>query len=99
MDLLLTLSMCEDSFDDGWEAARNLFDNYDKGFDDYYLISLNYAIDEFKIDKDEVLEIMWASKDKIIKMMDNGDFIKYNDGFIEILFSMFNNRGTYPRER
>ena len=71
--------------------------HYDKGFDDYYLISLDYTIDEFRIDKDEVLDIMWASKDKILKMMDNGDFIKYNDGFIQILFSMFNNRGTYPR--
>ena len=72
--------------------------HYDKGFDDYYLISLDYSINEFKIDNEEVLDIMWASKDKISAMMKNGEFIQYNDGFIEILFSMFNNRGTYPRE-
>ena len=73
--------------------------HYNKGFDDYYLILLDIDIYEFKIDKKEVLEIMWASKEKIIDMMENDEFIKYNDGFIQLLFSMFDNRGTYPKGR
>ena len=73
--------------------------HYNKGFDDYYLILLDIDIIEFKIDGKEVLEIMWASKEKIIDMMENDEFIKYNDGFIQLLFSMFDNRGTYPKRR
>ena len=41
---------------------------------------------------------MWASKETIINMMKEDKFIKYNEGFIELLFAMFNNRGTYPRK-
>lgn len=72
--------------------------HYDRGFDDYYLILMDKDINEFKIDNEEVLAIMWASKETIINMMKEDKFIKYNEGFIELLFAMFNNRGTYPRK-
>ena len=72
--------------------------HYDRGFDDYYLIAVDKNIDEFIIDNEEVLEIKWASKELILAMIQNNEFIKYNEGFIELLFAMFNNRGTYPRK-
>lgn len=71
--------------------------HYNKGFDDYYLILLDKDINDFIISEEEILDIKWASKDMIIEMMSNDEFIRYNDGFIELLFSMFDNRGTYPK--
>ena len=72
--------------------------HYDRGFDDYYLILMDKSIDEFTIDNSEVLSIMWASKESILQLMKENKFINYNEGFIELLFSMFKNRGTYPRK-
>lgn len=72
--------------------------HYPKGFDDYYLIDLDLPIEAFKIPLDEVLGIRWASLSDIKKMMEDGLFIKYNPGFIDLLFSMKNNRGSYPRK-
>lgn len=72
--------------------------NYPLGFDDYYLVNLDLPIESFTIDKEEVLNIKWASLEEIKAMMKNDEFINYNDGFIELLFSMKNNRGTYKRK-
>ena len=72
--------------------------HYPKGFDDYYLIDLDLPIEAFKIPLDEVLGIRWASLSEIKMMMEQNEFIKYNQGFIELLFSMKDNRGSYPRK-
>ena len=58
---------------------------------------LDKNISEFTINKEEVLDLKWASKEEILKMMEMDEFIRYNEGFIQLLFSMFDNRGTYPK--
>lgn len=73
--------------------------HYDKGFDDYYFIHMDKNIKEFQYSKDEVLGIKWATKEEINEMMKNKDFVTYNEGFIELLFSMSTNRGTYDRRK
>ena len=72
--------------------------HYPKGFDDYYLIDCDKNINEFTIPLEEVLSIKWASKQEILEMMHSGTFINYNQGFIDLLFSMKDNRGSYPRK-
>ena len=68
---------------------------YKQGIDDYFIYNSDTKIDEIKINGVEVLEIKWASKEEIKEMMKNKEFVSYNDGFIDLLFSMRNNRGTY----
>ena len=46
----------------------------------------NQLVDRFSMDKEEIL-----------KMMEMDEFIRYNEGFIQLLFAMFDNRGTYPK--
>ena len=72
--------------------------HYPNGFDDYYLISCDKNINEFIFPQDEVLAITWKSKTEILQMIAEGNFINYNEGFIELLFSMKKNRGSYPRK-
>lgn len=72
--------------------------HYDKGFDDYFLIRINKDINEFSYPLDEVLNIRWASLNEILSMMDNDEFIKYKNGFIELLFALSIDRGSYPRK-
>ena len=71
--------------------------HYPKGFDDYYLVDCSLDINDFTYDGNEVIDIKWASLSEIKNMIKNDEFIKYNEGFIDLLFSMKNNRGTYPK--
>lgn len=71
--------------------------HYNKGFDDYYLIYLDKELNDFIVNPEEILDIKWASKEVILDMMKADEFIRYNDGFINLLFAMYENRGTYPK--
>ena len=71
--------------------------HYQKGFDDYYLINYDADINEFKIPKEELLNIKWASREEIFNMTKNNEFIEYKKGFIDLLFEMYINRGSYPK--
>ena len=42
-------------------------------------------------------EKAWKCWVEILKMMEMDEFIRYNEGFIQLLFAMFDNRGTYPK--
>lgn len=70
---------------------------YPKGIDDYYYAIVDRNSIDVKIDHHEVLDYKWASKDEILLMMKNNEFVTYNDGFIEFLFSSYKNRGTYRK--
>ena len=72
--------------------------HYEKGFDDYYLIDCNFDIDQFIIPKDELLDIKWASKNEILNMMEKDEFLRYKEGFINLLFELKSSRGSYPKK-
>lgn len=68
---------------------------YPKGIDDYFIAIVNKDDINPIIDYKEVLAFRWASEKEIVKMMKKKQFVSYNKGFIELLFAMINNRGTY----
>lgn len=72
--------------------------HYEKGFDDYFLIHLNKDIKEFIYPINEVLDIKWASLEEVLLMMEKDEFIRYKNGFIELLFALSLDRGSYPRK-
>jgi len=49
--------------------------NFEVGFDDYYLVETEVEIETLKLQFEEVQSVKWATKNEIIAMMDNGDFI------------------------
>lgn len=69
--------------------------HYPRGFDDYYLLELNINIEKLEIQKSELTDVRWCSKEEILNMMAEQKFIRYNEGFINMLFSMKDNRGSY----
>ena len=85
-----------------WEEIGYLFDftntrpnltvNYEVGFDDYYLIEANVDIDKLQLQYDEVQQVKWASKEEILKMVRNEEFIPYYENLLGLLFEM---RGRY----
>ncbi|MDE6149390.1 MAG: NUDIX domain-containing protein [Ruminococcus sp.] len=67
---------------------------FTNGFDDYYLIEINENESFFITQPEEVEKVMWADKKTILSMIDDGSFIPYHKGFIEMLFDMRKKTGT-----
>ncbi len=79
--------------------ARPIFRAFfPKGFDDYYVLNVDSSKINVVCKADEVLGARWASLEEIVEMMKAGEFVNYNDGFIQLLFSMRKNRGTYLKK-
>lgn len=69
----------EFGIDISFEKLRtSLTVNFEGGFDDFYLIEKDIELTQLKLQYEEVKAVKWASKDEIIKMINNHAFIPYN---------------------
>lgn len=69
--------------------------HFDDGFDDYYAIEIEDDLaDQIQFAKREIDEIMWASYDKIIELIDSGKF-GILKSFISVIFDMRKQRGNH----
>ena len=80
---------------DGIRPALTI--NFDEGFDDIYLIQQDIDITKLKLQYEEVKAVKWASKEKILSMIDEEIFISYHKSLIELLFSMRSYPGMHTR--
>ncbi len=71
--------------------------NFDKGFDDIYLIQKDIDISKLKLQYEEVQSIKWASKEEILSMIDEEIFIPYHKSLIDLLFFMRTNKNSHTR--
>ena len=67
--------------------------NFENGFDDYYFLSLDLDPTKLTLQKDEVQNVKWASKDAVKKLFDDGKFLPYVESFILSLFDLKNQYG------
>lgn len=68
--------------------------NYDKGFDEIFIIHKDIDINDLKLQYEEVQNITWANREEVMQLIDEEKFIPYNKGFIELLFFQNYNRGV-----
>lgn len=68
--------------------------NFGKGFDDYYLIEREVDINELSLQYEEVRDVKWASKEEILSMIDDGQFIPYFKSLIELFFDIRKQYGS-----
>lgn len=61
---------------------------------DWYLLELHKEISLSDYQKEEVEQLSWASLSDILQLKQNGSFIPYHDGFVELLFAMRKKRGA-----
>lgn len=71
--------------------------NFDKGFDDIYLIQKDVDISKLKLQYEEVQSVKWASKEEILSMIDEEIFIPYHKSLIDLLFFMRNSKNSHTR--
>ncbi|MDD7430046.1 MAG: NUDIX domain-containing protein [Oscillospiraceae bacterium] len=62
--------------------------NFERGFDDYYIIEQDADIDSLTLQPEEVKAVKWADYDEICAMIDSGEFIPYEKEMIGLLFKL-----------
>ncbi|WP_042477651.1 NUDIX hydrolase [Bacillus ndiopicus] len=60
--------------------------NFERGFDDYYLIEHDIDLNELTLQLEEVQAVKWASQEEIFKLIEDGLFIPYYKSIIGFLF-------------
>lgn len=71
--------------------------NFDKGFDDIYLIQKDIDISKLKLQYEEVQSVKWASKEEILSMIDKEIFIPYHKSLIDLLFFMRTSKNSHTK--
>ena len=56
--------------------------------DDYYIITMDIELNNVIIQEEELDRVMWASKEEIIEMMNNGEFVHYSKNTINSIFKL-----------
>lgn len=69
--------------------------NFSDGFDDFYTVQQDISIDDLHLQKEEVAEARWASREEIEGMIDDGIFIPYQEDLLGYLFFAREGRGTW----
>ncbi len=64
--------------------------NFSEGFDDYYIIEMDVDISKLKLQKEEVKQVRFVSKEEALRMQEEGIMIPY--WFLDRLFDI---RGDY----
>lgn len=78
--------------------APSLTVHFDYGFDDFYLLERDVDLDKVTLQEEEVAAAAWASEEKILSMIDTGEFIPYHKSLISLLFSMREQRGAQAKK-
>lgn len=87
-------TMEELGYEINMENERAFFTiNFHGGFDDYFLVRRDLDIESLTIQKEEVQEIRWASKEEVLELAKRGEFIAYY--FLDSIFDMINSRGSF----
>ena len=60
--------------------------NFDRGFDDIYLIEDDVDITKLQLQPEEVQAVKWAKREEILKMIEKGEFIPYYPDLINLFF-------------
>ena len=70
---------------------------WEHGFDDYYLLTRELDPASLHLQYEEVQTVRWATREEIHQMIDDGEFIPYEKGLIDLLFFQRNHRGAHTR--
>ena len=70
---------------------------WEHGFDDYYLLTRELDPSSLHLQYEEVQTVRWATREEIHRMIDDGEFIPYEKGLIDLLFFQRNHRGAHTR--
>ena len=56
--------------------------------DDFYLAFGDYAVEDMRLQAEEVSEAKWAGRQEIMEMLRSGSFVNYDMGLMERIFAL-----------
>ncbi|WP_297788928.1 NUDIX domain-containing protein [uncultured Anaerococcus sp.] len=62
--------------------------NFKHGFDDFYLVHRDFSLSDLTLQTSEVQDARWASEDLVMKLIDEGKFVKYKKNFVRLIFDL-----------
>lgn len=71
--------------------------NFPRGFDDVFLIEKDIEIENLVLQEEEVKDIKWASREDIVKMIEDDEFVPYYISYINMLFDIRKSYRTHTR--
>ena len=60
--------------------------SFDKGFDDWYVVTKNAEFSALSLQPEEVQAARWAGRGEILALIREGKFIPYYESFINMIF-------------
>ena len=67
---------------------------YDVCFDDVYVVTREVDPDALTLQAEEVRAVRWATEEEVLRMLEEGTFIPYHRGYLELLFRLQKQRGV-----
>ena len=71
--------------------------SFKEGFDDNYVMIRDVKDEEITLQPEEVQAYEWADEAEILQMIEDGLFIPYHKGKIELLFFLRNHMGSHTK--
>ena len=71
--------------------------HWEKGFDDFYVLTKPVDPASLRLQPEEVRSVRWAAEEEILRMIDDGSFIPYEKSLISLLFFRRNHRSSHTR--
>ncbi len=71
--------------------------NWERGFDDYYVLKKDVDLNELHLQYEEVQSVRWAALEEIEEMIDEGTFIPYEKGLIHLLFHLKDHSSAHTK--
>ena len=74
--------------------------NFERGFDDFYTVETDgLDLSSLKLQDSEVAEVRWASLGEVRQMLQDGTFVPYFPGLIEMLWQVRDNYDGAIRQK
>ncbi len=68
----------------GWRPSVTV--NFGGGFDDFYLLVRDIPLESLTLQKEEVQQVRWATREEVLRLLEEDAFIRYPRSFLEYLF-------------
>lgn len=70
---------------------------FETGFDDVFFTGHGADISDLRLQREEVLDVRWASAAEVLKLLGEGRFVPYNASFLSLLFDIHTHGGGLDR--
>ena len=73
--------------------------NFERGFDDFYFLEEDVSPEQLRLQYEEVQAAKWASRQEILKMIENRKFIPYYPSLVDFIFDNRQLMGCHTRDK